>query len=183
MALVGTISGSNGTSNTAITGTLVIANTAGTFPPIASDTVLFVSGNIGGVSKSVIGGDLVISGSTSLGTTVERILTSTGGTGTVSFDTTFNSIFYVNGPSGDITANFTNVPTANNRVLTPTVILSQSATPRTITAVQVNSVSSSILWANSTTPTATANKQDVFGFSLIRSGSAYKVLGQMSTYG
>ena len=183
MALVGTISGSNGTSNTAVTGTLVIANTAGTFPSIASDTVLFVSGNIGGVSKSVIGGDLVISGSTSLGTTVERILTSTGGTGTVSFDTTSNSIFYVNGPSGDITANFTNVPTANNRVLTPTVILSQSATPRTITAVQVNSVSSSILWANSTTPTATANKQDVVGVSLIRSGSIWTVFGQLSTYG
>ena len=183
MALVGTISGSNGTSNTAVTGTLVIANTAGTFPQIASDTVLFVSGNIGGVSKSVIGGDLVISGSTSLGTTVERILTSTGGTGTVSFDTTFNSIFYVNGPSGDITANFTNVPTANNRVLTPTVILSQSATARIVRAVQIDTVAQTINWANGTTPTGTAGKQDVFGFSLIRSGSAWKVLGQMSTYG
>jgi hypothetical protein len=33
------------------------------------------------------------------------------------------------------------------------------------------------------TPTGTARKQDVFGFSLIRSGSTWKVLGQMSTYG
>jgi hypothetical protein len=140
--------------------------------------------SVGENGNAEISGSLVISGSTALGTTVERLTSSTGGTGTVSFDTTFNSIFYVNGPAGDITANFTNVPTANtNRILTPTVILSQSATPRTILAVQVNGTGSSILWANSTTPTATANKQDVFGFSLIRSGSIWTVLGQLSTYG
>lgn len=62
MALIGTISGSNGTSNTAVTGTLVIANTTAGFPSIASDAVLFVSGTIGGTSKAVIGGDLVVSG-------------------------------------------------------------------------------------------------------------------------
>jgi hypothetical protein len=140
--------------------------------------------SVGEDGNAEISGSLAISGSTSLGTTVERLTTSTGGTGVVSFDTTFNSIFYVNGPTGDITANFTNVPTANNnRVLTPTIILSQSATPRTITAVQVNGTGSSILWANGTTPTVAASKQEVFGFSLIRSGSIWTVLGQMSTYG
>ena len=139
--------------------------------------------SVGENGNAEVSGSLVISGSTLLGTIAERITTSTGGTGVVSFDTTFNSIFYVNGPVGDITANFTNVPAANNRVLTPTVILSQSATPRTITAVQVNSTGSSILWANGTTPTVTANKQEVFGFSLIRSGSIWTVLGQLSTYG
>lgn len=66
MALVGTISGSNSTSNTAVTGTLVIANTITSFPTISSDAVFFVSGNIGGTSKSVIGGDLVTSGTTKL---------------------------------------------------------------------------------------------------------------------
>jgi len=64
MALVGTISGSNGTSNTAVTGTLVIANTTAGFPQRPSDAVLFVSGAIGGNSKTVIGGDLVTSGTT-----------------------------------------------------------------------------------------------------------------------
>lgn len=62
MALVGTISGSNGTSNTAVTGTLVIANVSAGFPQRPSDAVLFVSGAIGGSSKTVIGGDLVTSG-------------------------------------------------------------------------------------------------------------------------
>ena len=135
-------------------------------------------------SNILVNSDLVISGSTSLGSTVERLQTSVGGTGTVTFDTTNNSIFYVNSPAGNILANFTNVPTTNNnRVITTTVILSQSATPRIINGIQINSTSGSILWANKTTPTGNANLQDVFGFSLIRSGSIWTVLGQMSTYG
>jgi hypothetical protein len=108
---------------------------------------------------------------------------SNGSTGTVSFNLVSQSIFYVNSPAGDITANFTSVPTANNRILTPTVILSQSATARIVSAVQVDGAAQTINWSNGVAPTGTAGKQDVFGFSLIRSGSAWKVLGQMSTYG
>jgi len=139
---------------------------------------------VGEDGNAELSGSLVVSGTTNIGTTVERLLTTVSSTGTVTFDTTFSSIFYVNGPAGDITANFTNVPTtSNNRVITPTVILSQSATPRVINAVQVNSAATPILWANKLTPVGTANQQDVYGFSLIRSGSIWTVLGQMSTYG
>jgi len=71
MAFVGNISGSNGTMNVAITGSLVLANRSDAlFPPLPSDAVLFVSGNRGngsgtgrGISGvSVFGGDVVISG-------------------------------------------------------------------------------------------------------------------------
>ena len=128
--------------------------------------------NVGSaITTSSFNGDAVIGGKTTLSTV------------TVSFDMTNQGIFYVNNPAGDITANFTNVPTTNNRVITPTVILSQSATPRMVSAVQIDTVAQTINWANGTTPSGTANKQDVFGFSLIRSGSAWKVLGQLSTYG
>lgn len=67
MALVGTLSGSNGTSNTAITGTLVVANTTVGFPSIPSDATVFISGSIGGKQSgtgvTVFGGDIVVSGS------------------------------------------------------------------------------------------------------------------------
>lgn len=65
MALIGTISGSNGTSNTAVSGTLAIANRAGAlFPVTPTDAVLFVSGAIGtGTDRSVFGGDVFVSGS------------------------------------------------------------------------------------------------------------------------
>jgi hypothetical protein len=135
------------------------------------------------ITTSSFNGDAVIGGKTTLSTVIEKISAVASSTGTVSFDMTNQGIFYVNNPAGDITANFTNVPTANNRIITPTVILSQSATPRMVSAVQIDTVAQTINWANGTTPAGTANKQDVFGFSLIRSGSAWKVLGQLSTYG
>lgn len=69
MALVGTISGSNGTSNTAVTGTLVIANQPNaTFPQIPADSILYVSaaldlkdGSTPGVATFAT--DIVLSGS------------------------------------------------------------------------------------------------------------------------
>jgi len=139
-------------------------------------------GTISG-SNATVSGSLEVTGSTTVGVVVENLINSVGSTGTVAFDTSKQGIFYVNGPAGIITANFTNVPTTDLKVITPTVILSQSAPPYSITAVQIDGVAQTLNWANGTTPTATANKQDVFGFSLIRSGSAWKVLGQLSTYG
>jgi len=214
MPLIGTISGSVGSggslvSSTAISGTLVIANVRTNFPVITSDAVLFVSGTVGGTSKSVFGGDLVVSGNidgksgfslssatstgsfsgdlavagrTTLAGVTERMTHAQGGS-TLTCDMTGSSIFYLNRPAGNVTANFTNVPTTDNRIITPTVILSQSSPAYIVSIVQVDGAGQTINWANGTTPTGTANKQDVFGFSLIRSGSAWKVLGQMSTYG
>lgn len=239
MALIGTISGSIGagnalTSNNAITGTLVIANTTLSFPQIASDAVLFVSGAIGGTSKAVFGGDVQASGSlivdgdisvnggdiistagtfnfvstagsiyiggstttssftgevapgtrTQIASVSEKLTHTSSAGGTVNFNLLTSNIFCVTNPStGNILANFINVPTTIDRVITPTIIMSQSATPRIVNGVQINGGSGSILWANNVVPTGNANKQDVFGFSLIRSGSIWTVLGQMSTYG
>jgi hypothetical protein len=140
--------------------------------------------SIGGLAtNNVFAGNVSIAGLTTMSTVAEKIVTSNGGTGTVSFDTAPQSIFYVKGPAGDITANFTTVSTTNNRIITPTVILSQSATARIVSAVQIDGAAQTINWANGVIPTGVANKQDAFGFSLIRSGSTWTVLGQMSTYG
>ena len=149
--------------------------------------------NVGTLARSIIiggtaatssfTGAVQVDGRSTLSSITEKVIPSVGGTGVVAFDTSQLGIFYVNSPAGDITANFTNVPTINNRIITPTVILSQSATARIVSAVQIDAAAQAINWANGTPPTGTANKQDVFGFSLIRSGSTWKVLGQMSTYG
>ncbi len=185
MALIGTISGSNRTSNTAVTGTLVIANTSTGFPVIPFDpagTVLFAQGSAV-ISSEIRSNGLTVTGSAILGLVTERLFNSSSAGGTMSFDMSAQGVFYVNNATSVITANFTNVPTTNLRVITPTVIISQSASPQSITALQVDSVSQTINWANGITPIGSGNKQDVFGFSLIRSGSAWKVLGQMSTFG
>jgi hypothetical protein len=156
---------------TALTGTLNVGTLA---------NAIVVGGT---VTTSSFTGATQVDGRSTLSSVAEKLVPSVGGTGTVAYDLAGASIFYVNGPTGAITANFTNVPTINNRIITPTIIISQSATARIVSAVQIDTVGQTINWANGTTPTGTANKQDVFGFSLIRSGSAWKVLGQMSTYG
>jgi hypothetical protein len=139
---------------------------------------------VGEDGNAELSGSIVVSGSTTMGATIER-LTHYQSTGSViAFNVATDSIFYVNNPTADITANFTGLSSIlNNRIVTPTVILSQSATGRIVSALQIDGTSQTINWANGVTPSATANKQDVYGFSLIRSGSAWKVLGQLSTYG
>jgi len=156
---------------TSLTGTLNVASLANS---------ILVGGTL---TTSSIQGSAQIDGRSTLSSIAEKLVPSLGGTGTVAYDLSLASIFYANNPSGNITANFTNVPTTNNRILTPTIILSQSATARIVSAVQIDTAVQTINWANNVVPTGNANKQDVFGFSLIRSGSAWKVLGQMSTYG
>ena len=67
MALVGTVSGSNGTSTTAISGSLIIADEPlARFPSLASGVKFFVSGAKTSVGSdnpsSVFGGDTFVSG-------------------------------------------------------------------------------------------------------------------------
>jgi hypothetical protein len=157
-------------------------NNSGSFEIVNSayTTTIYTLDDLGNM---ITAGGMNISGPSVVGRISERITMSSAGTGSVTFDTTNNSIFYNNGPTANITANFTNVSTTTDRATSVTVILSQSATPRTISAVQINSTSSTINWANKTTPTPNANQHDIFGFSLIRSGSTWVTLGQMSTYG
>ena len=159
---------------TTLTGTLNIGTTA---------TIIGLGSTI---STGSFNGDFGVSGRSGLGGITERLTNTNGGTGTVNFDLIKQSIFYVNGPTGNITANFVSVPTTEFRVLTPTVILSQSvgASRPIVSSVTIDGgAAQTINWSNGVTPTGNSGKQDVFGFSLIRSGSAWKVLGQMSTYG
>jgi hypothetical protein len=157
-------------------------NNSGTFEIINSSYTsnLFSVSDAGDVNTF---GNLSVGGQTTLGTTSEKVTISSGGTGSVTYDTITNSVFYVNGPTGNITANFTNVPTTTSRTTSVTIVMSQSATARIVEALQINSTSSTINWANKTKPTGNANQYDIFGFSLIRSGSTWITLGQMSTYG
>ena len=146
-------------------------------------TTLALNGAMNVTGNLNVSGDISAGGQTTLGTTSEKLTISSGGTGSVTYDTIANSIFYNSGPTGNITANFTNVPTTTSRTTSVTVVMSQSATARIIEALQINSTSSTINWANKIKPTGNANQYDIFGFSLIHSGSTWITLGQMSTYG
>jgi hypothetical protein len=174
---------------TTITGSTIIASSysGGSFvgSTVSGTTAQFttISGSTITGSNITLAGGINVAGVSVVGKMSERITISSAGSGSVTFDTINDSIFYNNGPTANITANFTNMSTTSNRATSVTVILSQSATPRIISAVQINTTSSTINWANNVIPTGNANKHDIFGFSLIRSGSTWVTLGQMSTYG
>jgi hypothetical protein len=144
---------------------------------------LIVSGGVGIGGTLNIGADLGISGLTTLTYTSEKLNTKTSATGTVTHDLSTGSVFYHSSISNNFTANFTNVPTTNDRALGVTLILAQGVTPYMSTALQIDGSAQTIKWVNNTTPTGTASKVDIVGFSFIRTGSAWTVLGQYSTYG
>ena len=113
----------------------------------------------------------------------EKLTTKTSATGTVTHDLSTGSVFYHSSISNNFTANITNVPTTNDRAIGVTLVLAQGVTPYMSTALQIDGSAQTIKWVNNSTPTGTASKVDIVGFSLIRTGSAWTVLGQYSTYG
>jgi len=160
-------------STNSSTGSLIVSGGAG----IAG--TVFVGGNLN------VGADLSITGLTTLTYTSEKLNTKTsaGSAGTVTHDLSTGSIFYHSSISNNFTANFTNVPTTNDRAIGVSLVLSQGGTGYIVNVLQIDGSTQTIKWVNNTTPTGTANKVDIVGFSLIRTGSAWTVLGQYSTYG
>ena len=144
---------------------------------------LIVKGGIGVSGNLNVGSGLGISGLTTLTYTSERLSTKTSATGTVNHDLTTGAIFYHSSMSNNFTANITNVPSTDDRAIGVTLVLSQGGTAYMVTALQIDGNAQTIKWVNNSVPSGAANKVDVVGFSLIRTGSSWTVLGQYSTYG
>ncbi len=106
------------------------------------------------------------------------------GTGTNTFDTSTGYIFYIiPGTSGSFTANFTNLPTTANRVYNVTLVYGQQAAISTIaTAVQVNSTSYTLRWANNTVPSPANGRVEAQTFSLFNTGGTWIVLANFTSY-
>ena len=144
---------------------------------------VIVTGGIGVSGNLNIGSGLGVSGLTSLTYTSEKLSTKSSATGVVTHDLTTGSIFYHSSISNNFTANITNVPDTNDRAIGVTLVLSQGVTAYMATALQIDGNAQTIKWVNNSVPSGAANKVDVVGFSLIRTGSTWTVLGQYSTYG
>jgi len=175
------LTGSSTFTNNTSTGVVSIGHS--TASTGFSTGALVVTGGVGIGGTLNIGVDLGISGLTTLTYTSEKLNTKTSATGTVSHDLSTGSIFYHSSISNNFTANITNVPTTNDRAIGVTLVLAQGVTPYMSTALQIDGSAQTIKWVNNTTPTGTASKVDIVGFSLIRTGSTWTVLGQYSTYG
>lgn len=121
---------------------------------------------------------------TNLQQTTEVITDSFNATASyLSYNFSNGSIWYHATASTNFSINFTNLPTINSRVITSTIMINQGLTAYSISSLQINGVTQSIRWANGSTPSATASRVSIYGFTFIRTESIWKhVFGQMNNF-
>ena len=145
----------------------------------ADDSTLIVDG----LSGNIFTPSIEVTGLATLAETTEILSSISGATGTVIHNLNDGAIFYHTSAAANFTANFTNVPITNNRAISIAITIVQGATAYITNAVQVDGVAQTINWNANATPTGTSNNLDVISFTLIRTGSAWTVIGSLSTFG
>ena len=92
------------------------------------------------------------------------------------------AVFWMNNLQGAVVANFTNVPTDVNKVITVAVVCQQGSTGY-IPTVQIDGVAQTINWQGGSAPTGNANDIDVVSFTFATySAGFWTVLGSMTSY-
>ena len=134
-------------------------------------------------SDSVTFAGVGVSGLTSLQQTTEVLNTKFAPSGVVDHDFSTGAIWYHLNVSSDFTANFTNVPTTDNRATNVVLVLNNSPGVGIPNAVQIDGVSQTINWADATVPEGTAEQTDIVSFTLIRQNSSWLVTGSLNTFG
>ena len=156
-----------------------ITNTTLTSPTINGASV--VSANMSGSVN--ITASVNITGVLDVQETREKVTSGTISASVLTLNFLDGSIHYVSAsPTSNFTVNITNVPTDNDKAITIVAMITQGATGRIPSAVQINGASQTLRWlgGNAPTPTSSAGKIDIFNFTLIRSGSSWIVLGNSS---
>lgn len=102
----------------------------------------------------------------------------------VNYNFLTGSIWYNYGINGNWTANFTNLPTIDNRTLVCTLVIFQSSLPGLPTEVQIDGNAVQIFWLGGTVPTAgTVDTIDIISLTFIRAFDGWdKVLGSITSY-
>ncbi|NBV28396.1 hypothetical protein EBS02_05190 [bacterium] len=149
--------------------------------------------NAGGLV--VTSGVSTFSGAMRVATGMEKVHRQSGNTVTLTYNSTSSSnVGYTTNPSGDITVNVVGIPTSNDyddHSITFAVIVNNTGTARTCTAVNLNGVAETIRWAGGSLSAAlsgvtTTTGHTIFSFTGINTvGSAstaanYQVLGTVS---
>jgi hypothetical protein len=161
--------------------TLATVATSGSYLDLTNTPVLFSGsyGDLTGVPDLL--SSPTLTGTTTLQQSTEVLNTKTGATGTVDHDFATGAIWYHTAIVTNFTANFTNVPTTANRSISLALILVQGSSASLPIEVSINGATQTINWL--TLPTGSPNKIDLVSFTLIRTGSAWTVLGSVNAYG
>ena len=157
-----------------------------------------VAGTFGATGNSTIGGTLSVTGLASFpgGISVtgaerftgrfdvqemrEDISNVTLASNVLTCDYTAANVYYsATAPGATWTINLTNVPTDNDKAISISVIQVQGSTGYYPGTFQIDGASQTIKWGGGSvpSPTSSTGKIDIFNFSVIRTGSAWIVLG------
>lgn len=102
---------------------------------------------------------------------------------TVFFDFNDGSIWYVDTIGSNFIADFTNLPTTDNRVTTGTIVIPQGATAYVPVSAFIDGSPVTTLWGNGATAVGNPNQTDIIGFSFFRYGGTWSnVLAQLNTF-
>ena len=114
----------------------------------------------------------------------EKYSVLTGATGTVAHDCANGKMFHHTTPAADFTANFTNLDLNQYKFSTSIgIVITQGNTAYIPNAVQIAGAAQTIIWQGNSTPTGTDNGTDAISFTIMRDGSTYIVLGQLTSFG
>lgn len=125
-------------------------------------------------------GNLFVEGTSTFTRTTEVLNSKTGATGVVVHNVIDGNTWYHSSIASDFTANFTNVPTTDNRTLVCTLILNQGATAYVPSAVQIDGVAQTVNWTGSSgVPTGDANDVNIATFIMVRQAATWTILGSI----
>lgn len=171
------------TGNTTFnTGTLTVSNTLAlgssslTGNPTITGNPTF-SGTPAFTGSPTFTGTPVFTGGIRVQEMIEDVqqVTASGNLVYVGYDNA--NIWYVTTDGQDFGISIYNAPTDNDRIFTVNFIVNQGGTAYKPNAFTINSVSQTLRWAAGVTPVPTANKIDIFSFTIARIGGNYIVLG------
>ena len=126
--------------------------------------------------------NLTVNGWATLFQTTEAFDLKNGATGTVAHNMATAGTFYHASVAANFTANFTNVPTTNNRITVASLIISQGGTSYLPTVLQIDGAVQTVKWIAGIPPSGTINKFDVLSYSFIRITDIWVVFGQYNNY-
>ena len=172
------------TSGTAVQWLEILSQTTATSTTSTTSTAPAVVTSLGTLTSLTVAGPVVFTGLSTLQQSTEPTTTLTGATGVVTHNFLSGAAFHHISPAASWTANFTNVPTTPDRVISIVLKVSQGGTAYIPNAVQIDGSAQTISWSASTVPTGNANKTDVFGFTLHRKAAGtWSVYGSYGSYG
>ena len=130
---------------------------------------------------------LTVQGTTTIQQTLEVYTSLTTASGVVVHDCSRGVVFVHSNPTANWTANFTNVSTVTNRIMSVALLVNQGVTPRIPALVQINGQAQTINWQGNVIPTGNANKKDLINFTFVSPASTgtstFTVLGSLASYG